>query len=448
MGMHKSKIVCTALLAATLSAAAGPRIVDSEVEMAQDSGTRRVTVSYSLSGEPGIVTFSLQTNSTESGWVDVGGEAVWRVYGDVNRVVTNTTSESSFTWIPDDTWPNKLITDGSLRGVVKVWPTNDPPDYAVIEQGIKGGISYYADAESVPGGVTNSVYKRNKFLMRRIHATGARFTMGSPLDQSGDVVFKETPHLVTLTNDFYIGVFEVTQDQFRLTETEWDLYFYFTNLPYSAELPLTGIDYVEIRGGSASDGGLWSSNVSPSEGHKVADGSFLWKLRARTGVEFDIPTEAEWEFSCRAGKSSIIYNSTLLTSDAASEIAWFAENSKSDDNSIAYPNDSYSRESGTLPRPVGLKKPNAWGLYDMLGNVSEWCLDYPELDFSGAHVTAPMGASSSYNSTSTKRIIRGGSHLTALGSLRTAARSDTTVTSHKSFNGVRLTCPCPPNSKW
>ncbi|MBR3922319.1 MAG: hypothetical protein IKJ45_04345, partial [Kiritimatiellae bacterium] len=286
--MHKSKIVCTALLAATLSAAAGPRIVDSEVEMAQDSGTRRVTVSYSLSGEPGIVTFSLQTNSTESGWVDVGGEAVWRVYGDVNRVVTNTTSESSFTWIPDDTWPDKLITDGSLRGVVKVWPTNDPPDYAVIEQGIKCGISYYADAESVPGGVTNSVYKRNKFLMRRIHATGARFTMGSPLDQSGDVVFKETPHLVTLTNDFYIGVFEVTQDQFRLTETEWDLYFYFTNLPYSAVLPLTGIDYVEIRGGSASDGGLWSSNVSPSEGHKVADGSFLWKLRARTGVEFDI----------------------------------------------------------------------------------------------------------------------------------------------------------------
>ena len=278
MGMHKSKIVCTALLAVTLSAAAGPRIVDSEVEMAQDSGTRRVTVSYSLSGEPGIVTFSLQTNSTESGWVDVGGEAVWRVYGDINRVVTNTTSESSFTWIPDDTWPDKLITDGSLRGVVKVWPTNDPPDYAVIEQGIKGGISYYADAESVPGGVTNSVYKRNKFLMRRIHATGARFTMGSPLDQSGDVVFMSPARAAF--------------DQF--TETEWDLYFYFTNLPYSAELPLTGIDYVEIRGGSASDGGLWSSNVSPSEGHKVADGSFLWKLRARTGVEFDIPTEAEW----------------------------------------------------------------------------------------------------------------------------------------------------------
>ena len=210
---------------------------------------------------------------------------------------------------------------------------------------------------------------------------------------------------------------------------------------------MTGIDYVEIRGGSASDGGLWSSNVSPSEGHKVADGSFLWKLRARTGVEFDIPTEAEWEFSCRAGKSSIIYNSTLLTSDAASEIAWFAENSKSDDNSIAYPNDEYSRASGTLPRPVGLKKPNAWGLYDMLGNVSEWCLDYPEIDFSGAHVTAPMGAAASY-STSTKRIIRGGSHLTALESLRIAARSDTTVSSHKSFNGVRLTCPCPPNSKW
>ena len=71
--MNKSKTICVGIWAVALSAvAAGPRIVDSEVEMAQDSGTRRVTVSYSLSGEPGIVTFAVQTNSADSGWVDVG----------------------------------------------------------------------------------------------------------------------------------------------------------------------------------------------------------------------------------------------------------------------------------------------------------------------------------------------------------------------------------------
>ncbi|MBP3404743.1 MAG: SUMF1/EgtB/PvdO family nonheme iron enzyme, partial [Kiritimatiellae bacterium] len=95
-----------------------------------------------------------------------------------------------------------------------------------------------------------------------------------------------------------------------------------------------------------------------------------------------------------------------------------------------------------------LKKPNAWGLYDMLGNVSEWCLDYPEFDLGSAAVVAPMGAAECYNATSPKRIIRGGSHMTSRASLRAAARNDTTVASHKSFNGVRLTCPCPPNAKW
>ena len=447
--MNKSKTICVGIWAVALSAvAAGPRIVDSEVEMAQDSGTRRVTVSYSLSGEPGIVTFAVQTNSANSGWVDVGGKAVSYVYGDVNRVVTNVATQSSFVWIPDDVWPDRLIANGTLRGVVTVWPTNDPPDYAVVEPRIKGGISYYANAESLPGGVTNSIYRRGKFLMRRIHATGKRFTMGAPFDESGTVTFKETPHVVTLTNDFYIGVFEVTQEQGRISGVSWDTYFYFTNLPYSAELPLTGIDYTEIRGPSTSVGGMWSSKISPQEGHKVTENSFLGRLRLMTGVEFDIPTEAEWEFACRAGTTGPTYAGWMYDDQLLDEIAWFAENSKNDDNSIAYPNDEHSRDSGTLPHPGGLKKPNAWGLYDMLGNVSEWCLDYPEVDFGSASVVAPMGAEESYNATSIKRIIRGGSHMTSRASLRAAARSDTTVASHKSFNGVRLTCPCPPNAKW
>ena len=71
--MDKAKIICAGVLFGALSVvAAGPRIVDSTVEISQDPGTRRVTVNYSLSGEPGIVTFSVMTNSVQAGWMDVG----------------------------------------------------------------------------------------------------------------------------------------------------------------------------------------------------------------------------------------------------------------------------------------------------------------------------------------------------------------------------------------
>ena len=442
--MDKAKIICAGVLFGALSVvAAGPRIVDSTVEISQDPGTRRVTVNYSLSGEPGIVTFSVMTNSVQAGWMDVGGSAVSCVYGDVNRVVTNVATQSSFVWIPDDTWPDKLITDGTLRGVVTVWPTNDPPDYAVIEPRLKGGISYYANKESVPGGVTNSMYRRGKFLMRRIRATGKRFTMGSPLDESGTVTYKETAHLVAFTNDFYMGVFEVTQDQARLSGVSWDEYFYFTNLPYSAELPLTGIDYNEIRG--ISKGAKWSSLVSPTEGHQVDSDSFLGRLRTRTGVEFDIPTEAEWEFACRAGTVGPTYAGGIHNNETLDKIAWFAANSRTDDVEIAYPTSS-GESLSTLPRPVGLKEPNPWGLYDMIGNVAEWCLDYADPSMDGKSVVAPMGPAASYSGT--KRMTRGGSHLSTASGARAAARIDTTAASHKVWNGFRLTCPCPPTAKW
>ena len=424
--------------AALAASAAGPRFISGDgISMTQDPATRRVTVTYSLSEEPGIVTFAVQTNAGDSVWVPIGGEAVSCVYGDVNRIVTNTTTPSSFVWIPDDTWPDRVIADGTLRCVVSVWPTNDPPDYIVVDR-IPGGISYYANAESIPGGVTNEVYRHGKFLLRRIHATGARFTMGSPIDEPGrgvvETTIKETPHRVTLTNDYYMGVFEVTQDQWRMVTTFWNAYFYFTNLPYSAELPLTGVDYDEIRGAVTSDGDKWSPDNPLSVAHKVKSTSFMGCLRSLTNIDFDLPTEAEWEFACRAGTSGNFYNSGLRALEDLDKIAWYAGNSSSADRNLVDSPASYlGNGAGCIPHIPGQKEPNAFGLYDMIGNGSELCLDWYASDYGGtANKYEPEGPA-----TGSARSFRSNTAPYDYPGQRAARRANTSGT----YYGTRLVCP-------
>ena len=105
----------------------------------------------------------------------------------------------------------------------------------------------------------------------------------------------------------------------------------------------------------------------------------MGKLRARTGLDFDLPTEAQWEYACRAGTTTKYYWGEMMDGN----YAWFDRNS-----------------SGT-PHTVGTKMPNAWGLYDMSGGVLEWCLDWYEIS---AYGTDPKGPSSG-----TYRVVRGGS---------------------------------------
>lgn len=213
------------------------------------------------------------------------------------------------------------------------------------------------------------------------------FIMGSPTSEVGRDS-DETLHLVTLTEDFYIGVFEITQKQYSL--------IYGSNpSSYKEDThPVESVSYDTIRRRERTPGDGW-----PTEGHAVDSYSFLGKLRAKTGKTFDLPTEAQWEYACRAGTTTALNTGKNLTStdrdSAMAEAGRYGYNH----------NDGKGGYSSNHTR-VGSYLPNAWGLYDMHGNVWEWCLDRWEKNLGRSAVTDPKGPSSGSGSS---RVIRGGS---------------------------------------
>ena len=209
-------------------------------------------------------------------------------------------------------------------------------------------VSYLSD---IPSGGWTDEYKTTKLVLRRIEP--GSFIMGD--DQTDE------SRRVTLTKPFYMGVFEVTQRQWELVIGSWP-----DSTPSSSSgrgdaYPAYYVSYNDIRG--SSSGARWPAS-------SVVDASsFLGKLRAKTGLDFDLPTEAQWEYACRAGTATTYYWGDAM--DGA--YAWYTSN------------------SGSTAHPVGTRLPNAWGVYDMSGNVCEWCRDwYGAL----AYGTDPKGSAS------------------------------------------------------
>ena len=227
--------------------------------------------------------------------------------------------------------------------------------YCVID--LSGGadaLSYPVSyATDVPSG---NVYKTMKLVLRLVEP--GTFMMDGKYE-------------VTLTKPFYCGVFEVTQRQ-------WELVM--GSNPCSSiscakgnSNPVEHVSYDMIRG--SSNGARWPYSSA------VDTTSFLGKLRTKTGINgFDLPTEAQWEYACRAGTTTTYYWGGWMDD----RCCWYRDNSDS------------------TTHPVGEKRPNAWGLYDMSGNVEELCLDWWGTRTSG--VTDPVGPSSG-----PYRITRGGS---------------------------------------
>ncbi len=220
--------------------------------------------------------------------------------------------------------------------------------------------------------LTNDVYKTTKLVLRRIPA--GTYLMGSPTNEPGRRLNSptdtgETQHQVTISKDFYIGIFKITQKQYLQVMGSNP-----SKLIYTGEKkPVTNVSWDSARGGSWPETS-WPGNPQSS--------SFAGKLSARTGIKFDLPTEGLWEYSCRAGATKGLNNNTDYVGD---ESEWYTVN---------YPNTNVCVGSYTTITNVGTKLPNSWGLYDFHCNGPEWVLDYtstyahPETTTS---VTDPLG---------------------------------------------------------
>ena len=208
---------------------------------------------------------------------------------------------------------------------------------------------------------------------------GGTFMMGSPSNESGRDN-DEVQHQVTLKS-FIMGTHEVTQGLWKAVMGNNPSNFNGDNLPVESV--------------------SWN-NVQ----------EFIKKLNQLTGKKYRLPTEAEWEYACRGGSTTAYCFGD--NSNSLGDYAW------------------YDNNSGNRTHEVGTKKPNAWGLYDMHGNVLEWCNDW-EADYPTTPQKDPTGPSSGSN-----RVNRGGSWNNNAQNCRSANRNNNNPDNRNNNLGFRL----------
>lgn len=312
------------------------------------------------------------------------------------------------------------------------YPTIEEPDvtnlYLVIDLSAGPDATTYpvTGLDAVPAGGWTDEYKTTKLVMRRIPA--GSFTMGSPSNELGRSLI-ETQHSVTLTEDFYVGVFEVTQKQWERVMGDWPSFF--TNISFRETRPVEQVSYNDIL-------------RTPGQTNEVPAGwpvtrtvdrfSFMGKLREKTGLTtLNLPTESQWEYACRAGTTTALNSGKDLQNvpgenPPLSEVARYLSN-----------NDGNQPDAGTSggTASVGSYLENNWGLYDMHGNVYELCLDWFGL-YPTPVATDPVGAASGSN-----RVIRGGSWKVTADRCRSASRAELEPVFRSNATGFRLARPVP-----
>ena len=303
-----------------------------------------------------------------------GDPLTYDVYFDTNSSPTTqvATGQTDTTYVP-----------GTLNnGVTYYWKVVAHDDHGNSTQG-----PVWSFATEIAAG-TEQVFSlgTSGAIITMVWIPPGPFMMGAQ-DGEQDAAGIEYPrHEVTISQGFWIGVCEVTQAQWQAVVGPWAFGFD-GNPTHPAEL----VSWDDIHG------------------------SFLPVINeTETGSPWRLPTEAEWEYACRAGTTTRFYWGDDLSYSEIDGYAWYDGNSSDTTN------------------PVGQKTPNGWGLYDMSGNVWEWCGDWYE-SYSSGSVTDPTGPS-----TGSRRVFRGGSWHNDARSCRSAFRSYNYPSLRYHYFGFRL----------
>ena len=215
-----------------------------------------------------------------------------------------------------------------------------------------------------------------------VEVEGGTFTMGATAEQTGVFGDEKPTHQVTLPS-YYIGKTEVTQELWQAVMGSNPSNFTGKNLPVEK------VSWDDCK-------------------------TFIAKLNALTGKNFRLPTEAEWEFAARGGNKSRGYK--YCGSNTLSDVAWYVDNS---DNKT---------------HPVAAKTPNELGIYDMSGNVLEWCNDW----YSSSYYTSESQTNPTGPDSGSSRVRRGGSWNYRENTCRVSYRGDTTPSFRYNYLGLRL----------
>ncbi len=239
--------------------------------------------------------------------------------------------------------------------------------------------------------ITNSIGVKLVLIHR------GSFTMGSPVSEEGRNE-DETPHEVTISKSYYLGAFEVTLGQYEKVMGENSTFL----LPLKGDrglYPVTSIKW--------DDSVLFCRKLSELTNEKAV------------GRQYRLPTEAEWEYACRAHSTTAYCFGD--STESLEEYAWFGEG-----------------QAGRT-HPVGEKKANRWGLYDMHGNICEWCQDWYGA-YPSNEATDPYGPSEG-----SSRVVRGGNWLFGDGHCRSAHRYGGDPSTRISRSGFRVAMSVPNN---
>jgi formylglycine-generating enzyme required for sulfatase activity len=232
-----------------------------------------------------------------------------------------------------------------------------------------------------------------------VYINGGTFTMGSPSSEQGR--YEDEDQRQVTVSSFYMEKYEVTQKEYQEMMGTNPSNFEGDNLPVEMVSWYDAVEYCNAR--SRRDGLTPAYTISGSGNNRTV----TWN---RDANGYRLPTEAEWEYACRAGTTTAFNTGARVSNNTG----WFVDN------------------SGNTTRPVGRKPPNAWGLYDMHGNVYEWCWDWYG-DYPNEEQIDPAGASSGSN-----RVLRGGSWSGSGQGARSAGRLYIPPSVRRNYLGFRL----------